>query len=95
MGRVRLKKPAESDFAAPLPKAEYVALMQSTEAIAAVGRNLNQIARAMNSGARVELPGRQEVMSMLKIAEALRDHFKALLKANQRSWEDGHGENPR
>jgi hypothetical protein len=26
---------------------------------------------------------------MLKITEALRDYFRALLDANQRSWEDG------
>lgn len=74
---------------APLPKAEYVALMQSIEGLAAVGRNLNQIARASNQGTRPALPGRQEVAVMLKIAVALRNHFRALLDANQRSWEDG------
>src|SRR5690348_12829582 len=36
--------------AAPLPKAEYTLLKQSVEQLAAVGRNLNQIARAMNQG---------------------------------------------
>jgi hypothetical protein len=74
---------------APLPKAEYVAFMQSVEGLAAVGRNLNQIARALNRGGRADLPGRQEVASMLKIVEALRDHFRALLDANARSWEEG------
>jgi len=29
---------------------------------------------------------------MLKIAEGLRDHFKALLVANDKSWEQGHAE---
>jgi len=29
---------------------------------------------------------------MLEIAEALRDHFKALLDANQKSWDDGRAE---
>jgi hypothetical protein len=72
---------------APLPKAEYVALMQAIEGLASVGRNLNQIARALNRGGRAELPGRQEVAGMLKIVEALRDHFRALLDANARSWE--------
>jgi hypothetical protein len=75
--------------AAPLPKAEYVALMQSIEGLAAVGRNLNQIARSLNQGGRVDLPGRQEVASMLKIVAALRDHLRALLNANARSWEEG------
>jgi predicted DNA binding CopG/RHH family protein len=76
---------------APLPKAEYVALMQSIEGLAAVGRNLNQIARALNQAGRPAVPGRQEVAAMVKIAEALRDHFKALLTANARSWEEGRG----
>jgi hypothetical protein len=77
---------------APLPKAEYVALIQSIERLAAVGRNLNQIARALNRGGRAELPGRQEVAGMLKIVEALRDHFRALLDANARSWEVGNAQ---
>ncbi len=75
--------------AAPLPKAEYLALKQSVLELTAMGRNLNQIARAMNQGARPGLPGRAEVGAMLKIAEALRDHFKGLLKANALSW-SGH-----
>jgi len=75
--------------AAPLPKAEYVALRQAVDQLAAVGRNLNQIARALNQDGRPVLPGRQEVAAMLKVAEALRDHFRALLDANQRSWEEG------
>lgn len=35
------------------------------------------------------LPDRADVVTMLRIAEALRDHFKGLLKANQLSW-TGH-----
>jgi hypothetical protein len=75
--------------ATPLPKVEYLALKQSVLDLTAVGRNLNQIARAMNQGGRPGLPGRAEVGAMLKIAEALRDHFKELLKANELSWR-GH-----
>ena len=74
--------------ATPLPKAEYLALKQSVLELTAVGRNLNQIARAMNQGARPALPGRAEVGAMLNLAEGLRDHFKGLLKANERSWRD-------
>jgi hypothetical protein len=77
---------------APLPKAEYLALTRSIEGLAAVGRNLNQMARALNRGGRTEVPGRQEVMTMLKVAEGLRDHFKAFLEANQKAWEDGSAE---
>ena len=56
--------------------------------LGAIGRNLNQIARAINQGGRPPLPGHSEVATMLKVAEVLRDHFKALLIANQRSWTD-------
>jgi len=77
--------------AAPLPKAEYTLLKQSVEQLATVGRNLNQIARAMNQGERGAAPGRNEVLTMIKVAEGLRDHFKGLLDANNRSWSLGHG----
>ena len=77
--------------AAPLPKAEYTLLKQSVEQLATVGRNLNQIARAMNQGERGAAPGRNEVLAMIKVAEGLRDHFKGLLDANNRSWSSGHG----
>jgi hypothetical protein len=74
---------------APLPKAEYMALRQAIDQLAAVGRNLNQIARVLNQGGRVDVPGRQDVAAMLKVAESLRDHVRALLDANQRSWREG------
>ena len=77
--------------AAPLPKAEYTLLKQSIEQLATVGRNLNQIARAMNQGDRPAVPGRAEVAAMLKVSEGLREHFKGLLDANDRSWGTGHG----
>jgi len=77
--------------AAPLPKAEYTLLQQSVEQLATVGRNLNQIARAMNQGERGAATGRNEVLTMIKVAEGLRDHFKGLLDANNRSWSSGHG----
>jgi predicted DNA binding CopG/RHH family protein len=72
--------------ATPLPRAEYLALRQSVLELTAIGRNLNQIARAINQGGHSELPGRTEVSAMLRVAEGLRDHFKGLLKANAASW---------
>ena len=63
--------------APPLPKMEYTLLKQSMEQVAAVGRNLNQIARAMNQGDRSAMPGRNEVLAMLKVADGLRDHIRA------------------
>jgi hypothetical protein len=74
---------------APLPKEELMALKRGVAELGAFGRNLNQIARAVNQGERAPLPGRGDVVTMLRIAEALRDHFKGLLKANERSW-TGH-----
>ena len=76
--------------AAPLPRAEYTLLKQSVDQLAALGRNLNQIARAMNQGDRSAGPGRTEVAAMLKLSESLRDHFIGLLDANDRSWRTGH-----
>ena len=76
--------------ACPLPKAEYTLLKQSVEELASVGRNLNQIARAMNQGGRPTGPGQAELAAMLKVSGALRDHFRALLDANERSWRTGH-----
>lgn len=74
----------------PLPKDELLALKRSVAELGAIGRNLNQIARVANQGGRTAAIGREEVRSMLKLAEGLRDHIKALLRANERSWATGH-----
>jgi predicted DNA-binding protein len=76
----------------PLPKDELVALKRSVAELGAIGRNLNQLARAANSGDRVTGPGREDLRAMLKVCEALRDHVKGLIKANVNSWDLGHGE---
>jgi hypothetical protein len=75
---------------APLPREELLALKRTVAELGAVGRNLNQIARAANQGERVDGRGPHEVQLMLRICEALRDHVKALLLANLRSWQEGH-----
>jgi hypothetical protein len=75
--------------ASPLPKAEYTLLRQAVDQLASVGRNLNQIARAMNGNERSASPGRAEVDVMLKVSKGLRDHVRALLEANHRSWRSG------
>jgi hypothetical protein len=75
---------------APLPREELLALKRTVAELGAVGRNLNQIARVANQGERVDGPGPLEVQLMLRICEALRDHVKALLLANLRSWQEGH-----
>jgi hypothetical protein len=75
---------------APLPKEELLALKRSAAELGAIGRSLNQIVRAANRGAEPTLPGREDLRAMLRVAEGLRDHVKALLMANQSSWHQGH-----
>jgi hypothetical protein len=77
----------------PIPKDELAALKESIAELRAIGNNLNQIARAIHYG-KEAVPGRQELQAMLRVAEGLRDHFKALLIANEKSWEQGHAEEP-
>ncbi len=74
---------------APLPKDELLALRRSIGELAAIGRNINQIAKAANDGGRLPGSAREEFRAMLKVCEALRDNTKALLKANLTSWESG------
>jgi hypothetical protein len=76
----------------PLPKDELAALKRAVGELGAVGRNLNQIARATNQGARVAGLGREEFKAILKVCEALRDHTKDMIKANTASWASGHAE---
>jgi len=77
---------------APLPHDELRALNRVVAELGAVGRHLNQIAGVTHKGAPATGPHRGDVLAMLKICEALRDHVKALLKANAVSWKVGHAE---
>lgn len=77
---------------APLPKDELLAMKRSIGELAAIGRSINQIAKAANDGGRLPGSVREEFRAMLKICEALRDNTKAVLKANVASWETGYAE---
>lgn len=77
---------------APLPKEELITLKRAVSELGAIGRNLNQIARAANQGARVRGTDQDQFRAILKICEALRDHTKNLIKANAASWMSGHAE---
>lgn len=77
---------------APLPDRELLSLQAAVRELAAIGRNLNTMARLLHQDARQAVPGRQEVLAMLRICEALRDHVRALIKANLISWDIGHAE---
>lgn len=76
----------------PLPKDEYLALKRSIAVLASIGRNINQIAKVANQGGRIPDSAGAEFRAMLKICVALRDNTKALLKANETSWETGHAQ---
>jgi hypothetical protein len=77
---------------APLPRDELAALKRSIAELGSTGRNLNQLARAALQSGRVAGPGQEDLRSMLKICEAMREHVKSVVRANVASWEAGHGE---
>jgi transposase-like protein len=74
----------------PLPTEELTALKRSIAEIGAIGRNLNQIARALNCGEEGDHPDAVYIQALLKALAGLRDHTKALVTANATSWETGH-----
>jgi hypothetical protein len=76
----------------PLPKQELLALKSAVAELGAIGRNLNQIARAISQGEQPAVPGQEELRAMLQIGGALRDHVKALLAGNAKSWDQGYAE---
>lgn len=78
----------------PLPKDELVALKRSIAELGAIGRNLNQIARTANQGGHVATSIREDLRAILTVCAGLRDHVKALIKANVTTWEAGHAEPP-
>jgi hypothetical protein len=75
---------------APLPTTELMALKRSIAEVGAVGRNLNQIARAVNQGEHPTGPSRADLQALLRALSGLRDHVKALVSANLESWESGY-----
>lgn len=79
---------------APLPKAELLGLKRAVAELGNVGRNLNQIAKATHRGERGSGPSRDDVRALVTVCGGLRDHFKGLLAANLRSWEQGHDDVP-
>ncbi|MFO1355782.1 MAG: plasmid mobilization relaxosome protein MobC [Gammaproteobacteria bacterium] len=72
---------------APLPKDELLALRRSIGELAAIGRNVNQIAKYAHGGGRLPPSLQHECLAMLKVCEAMRTNTTALLVANLRSWE--------
>ena len=74
----------------PLPKDELRAFRDQVRELRTIGRNINQIARALNRGEIDEVSVRDELRAFVKLATAMRESTRALLKANSQSWESGH-----
>lgn len=74
----------------PLPTAELAALKRSVAEVGALGRNINQIARAVNQQQWPGAPNRFDLRAILRALEGLRDHFKAVICANLASWDAGY-----
>ena len=77
---------------APLPDNELKALQQAVNQASAIGRNLNQIARAFNAGDMTSGATKGDLRAVLSACVALRDSFKAVLAGNMRTWERGYDE---
>jgi hypothetical protein len=74
----------------PLPKDELRAFREQVRELRRIGRNINQIARALNQQGIEDASIREDLRSFLKVATAMREATRALLKANSKSWETGH-----
>lgn len=77
---------------ARLPKEELRALKRTIVELGSIGRNLNQIAIALDVGQSPPIPNRDDLRAMLKVSQGLRDRVKELLSANLKAWEQGYGE---
>ncbi len=73
----------------PLPTAELEALKRSVAELGAIGRNVNQIARAVNQQQWPSGPEPALLKHMISVLTGMRDHIKALINANLASWDSG------
>ncbi|MGH8142819.1 MAG: hypothetical protein ACREU2_09915 [Steroidobacteraceae bacterium] len=73
----------------PVPAEELQAIRRSTTALAAIGRNLNQIARASHTGDDGPGASREDLRALLKVCAALHDHVRSFIRKNAASWESG------
>jgi hypothetical protein len=77
---------------ARIPDREFAELKRAVAEVGAIGRNLNQIARAANEIRRMNGPATQDLQAVLRACTALRDWVKELLRANTVSWETSDAE---
>jgi antitoxin component of RelBE/YafQ-DinJ toxin-antitoxin module len=74
----------------PVPAAELAAVKRAVAEIGALGRNINQIARAVNRGETPTGPRLGELRSILRALEVFREHLKAWIRVNLTSWSMGY-----
>ena len=74
----------------PVPAAELAAVKRAVAEIGALGRNINQIARAVNRGETPTGPRLGELRSMLRALDVFREHLKAWIRVNLTSWSMGY-----
>jgi len=75
----------------PQPKDELLALKRSIAVLASIGRNINQIARAVNQQQWPSGPDPAVLAQMFRVLTAMRVQIKALINANLASWDSGRG----
>ena len=71
----------------PIPDNELKVLQQAIGQVSAIGRNLNQIARAVNAGERPDGPSKADLHAILRACTGLRDAFKGVIERNIQSWQ--------
>ena len=76
---------------APIPYNELKLLQQAIGQVSAIGRNLNQISRAVDAGERPDGPSKADLHAILRACTGLRDAFKGVIERNIESWGAGHG----
>ncbi|MFC4314986.1 hypothetical protein ACFPN2_38365 [Steroidobacter flavus] len=74
----------------PLPEAELMALKLSVAQLGAIGRNLNQVIRLAGRGVAMTGISREDLLAIVEVCEAMRNHTKDLLKVNALSWRNGY-----
>jgi hypothetical protein len=78
----------------PLPEPELRAIRQSTRELAAIGRNLNQIALATQHGGSGVGASREDLRNLLKVCVTLNDHIRSYVRTNVSSWSSGDATSP-
>lgn len=73
----------------PIPKEEMTMFRRAIGELSAIGRNVNQLAKAAHQTGKVG-PVRDDLQNFIKVATGMQGHVKAILKANESQWRQGH-----